>query len=553
MLPGLPRGDALTKLTQIQFGGYNHNLYAGDGEIYDMHNMTGDFAPVLSPREPRLLIKELSKPNGVFAKDGLMWVDGADVYYKGVKVGTATDSPKTFGELGAYIVILPDKKYYNILTGVFGSIEASASSVTGGVTFSNGALYGVETNANTLVAASVDFNAYFKAGDAITISGCTVHPENNKTPIVREISSDGHTLSFYANVFTLDGTAGSPVAYTEPGAITFERNMPALDFICSNENRLWGCKGDEIFASKMGDIFNWNVFDGLASDSWTVPVGSEGDFTGCVSYIGYPMFFKDGAIYKVLGTEPSNFETSASFSSGVQDGSGRSLTAAGDMLFYLSRNGVMSYTGSMPVRRYEMFGGVLYTDGVSGSDRRKYYISMLDEGASPHLFVFDTERGLWHREDDARPIGFAYHDSNLYMLCDDGCLWTIGNIMNPPAEVLETESVEWSVEFADFSEGAPEKKGVTKFYMRLEMDEGATAELLIRYDSAGEWLRIWRRSADSELSYPLLPKRSFTVPIIPRRADHFRLRLTGEGGCKIYGMTRELYLGSTQRSLRGRH
>jgi hypothetical protein len=544
MLPGMPRGSGLSKLTQVQFGGYNHNLYAGDGELYDMRNMTSDYAPVLSPREPRLLIRELARPRGIFAKDGLMWVDGTEVYYKGELVGTVSDSDKSLAELGAYIVIMPDKKYLNILTGEFGSMEASVTSGAGTVTFKNGTLYGIATNANSLTASGIDFNGVFKERDAVTISGCTVHTENNKTPIIREISSDGHTLAFYANAFTLDGTAGSPVAYTEPGAITFERKMPDLDFICSNENRLWGAKGDEIFASKLGDIFNWNVFDGLDSDSWTVTVGSEGDFTGCVSYIGYPMFFKDGAIYKVLGSAPSNFETSASFSSGVQPGSGRSLAIAGDALFYLSRNGVMSYTGSMPTRRYEMFGGVLYTDGVSGSDRRKYYISMLDETGAPHLFVYDTERGLWHREDESRALGFAYHDSNLYMLCDDGGLWLIGNVMEPPADILQTETVEWSVETADFSEQAPEKKGVTKFYLRLEADEGAQFEIWVRYDSAGEWSRIWEQTATQ--------KRSFTVPIIPRRADHFRLRLSGVGGCKVYSLTRELYLGSTNRSLRGK-
>jgi hypothetical protein len=546
MLPGLPRGSGLTKLTQVQFGGYNHNLYAGDGAIYDTRNMTGDYAPVLSPREPRLLLRELERPNGIFAKDGLMWVDGTDVFYKGASVGTVEDSRKTFAELGAYIVILPDKAYLNILTGEFGSIEASVAASS--VLFTNGTLYGVATNANSLTVSSVDFNDYFKAGDAVTISGCTVHSENNKTPIVREISSDGHTMAFYANVFTLNGTVTAPVAYTEPGPVTFERKMPDLEFICSNENRLWGCKGDEIFASKMGDIFNWYVFDGLASDSWTVPVGSEGDFTGCVSYIGYPMFFKDGAIYKVLGTEPQNFETSASFSSGVQPGSGGSLAVSGDMLFYLSRNGVMSYTGSMPTRQYEMFGGVLYTGGVSGSDRRKYYISMLDEGGSPHLFVFDTESGLWFREDETRALGFAYHDGNLYMLCDDGRLWIVGNVMSPPDDIIETERVEWSVEFADFSEQAPEKKGVTKFYMRLEADEDAAVDLWIRYDSVGEWSSVWTTEDRTERQQ----KRSFTVPIIPRRADHFRLRLTGTGDCKVYGITRELYLGSTLRSLRGR-
>jgi hypothetical protein len=543
MLPGMPRASGLRKMTQVSFGGYNHNLYAGDGEIYDMRNMTSDYAPVLSPRPPRLLYRELTRPNGIYAKDGLMYADGTDLYYKGEIVGEVEDSVKTFGELGAYIVILPDKAYYNILLGEFGHIEASVTSAEGGVTFKNGTIFGIAAERNTLAAPDIDFDEFFKARDAVTISGCTVHPENNKTAIIREISDDGHNLIFYENTFTLDGTIPSPVAYTEPGEIALSRDMPDLDFICSNENRLWGCAGDEIFASKLGDIFNWYSFDGLASDSWSVAVGSEGDFTGCVPYTGYPIFFKEGAIYKVFGTEPTNFTASASFSTGIQDGSGGSPAVAGDILFYLSRNGVMSYSGGMPLRKYEAFGDALYTGGVAGSDRRKYYISMLDKAGAPHLFVYDTERGLWHREDESRAVGFAYCDENLYMLCDDGRLWMVGNIKEPPDGAEGGERVEWSVEFADFSEQAPEKKGVTKFYLRLEAEQDTEAELWIRYDSAGGWERIWGQTATQ--------KRSFTAPIIPRRADHFRLRLTGAGGCKIYGLTRELYVGSTARSLRG--
>ena len=43
--------DNIQKRQQTAFGGYNHRLSAGDGEIYDMENMTSDFFPLLSPRK----------------------------------------------------------------------------------------------------------------------------------------------------------------------------------------------------------------------------------------------------------------------------------------------------------------------------------------------------------------------------------------------------------------------------------------------------------------------------------------------------------------------
>ena len=39
-------------------------------------------------------------------------------------------------------------------------------------------------------------------------------------------------------------------------------------------------------------------------------------------------------------------------------------------------------------------------------------------------------------------------------------------------------------------------------------------------------------------------KRSFYLPIVPRRCDHFRIRMTGSGGCRLYSLVREVYTGS---------
>ena len=47
-------------------------------------------------------------------------------------------------------------------------------------------------------------------------------------------------------------------------------------------------------------------------------------------------------------------------------------------------------------------------------------------------------------------------------------------------------------------------------------------------------------------------KRSFYLPIIPRRSDHFRIRFSGTGGWRLYSLVRESYSGSELKSTRGR-
>lgn len=520
-LPAMKYSDGIGKTMQVKFGGYHHSLAAGDGELYDMGNLASLCYPLLSPRPKRRLLTTLATANGIFGRDKLCWVDGTGFYYDGVLKGTVADSIKSFAALGACIVIFPDKKYFNTATDTFGSLE---STYTGAATFQDGTLYGEAAEANTIYCSGVTWSDYFNAGDAVTISGCTSHTGNNKTPVIREI--DGEEMHFYENVFE-NGTES---------AVTIKRAVPDMLYLCENENRLWGCKNDTIYASKLGDPFNWNVFDDLATDSWSVDVGSAGNFTGCVSYLGYPVFFKPGNICKVYGSIPSNFKTMGSATLGIAEGSWLSPAIAGETLFYLSRNGPVAYTGGIPSPVNEAFGTDRYNDGIGGSDGLKYYLSMKDQNNVWQIFVYDTHLGLWHREDSMQVLGFA-HTDNLYFLNDEGEIWITGNIIDPPeASTEETGDVAWYAEFGDFTDGSPNKKGVSKIGLRLELDTGATLTAYIKFDSETTWTTVKALAAGT--------KRSVTLPIIPRRGDHYRLKLAGTGGCRIYSMTRELYKGS---------
>lgn len=538
-LPRAKYSDGIVKRKQIKFGGMNHSRGAGDGEIWDMKNLSSDHYPLLATRAPRLKYRTLAAPGGLFSWDGLCWVDGTSFYFRGEEKGRVAKGEKTFASMGAYVVIFPDKCYYNVDTGEFGSMEAKWTGNE--LTFSDGLLYGEAAEANAIECEGVNWADYFNTGDAVTIAGCTANPGNNMSIIIRAI--DGDKLYFYEHSFTL-GADGA--AYTENGDMTIIRSVPDLKYMCENENRLWGCTDTTIYASKLGDIFNWNVYDGLDTDSYAVDTGSAGTFTGCVSYPGYPTFFKEDKIYKVYGSVPSNFEVIGSATLGLAAGCGRSLAVAGETLFYLGRNGVMAYTGGIPQPMGAAFGLKRFKNAVGGSDGLKYYISMQDESGAWGLYVYDTQKGLWHKEDSSHITHFARWAGNLYMLTDQGELWIAGNAQDPPDDVQQEDPVEWFAEFADFTEEDPNKKGVSKIQIRLELEEGATVQVFLMFDSDGEW-----RQVNGALGEGV--KRSYYLPVVPRRSDHYRLKLVGTGGCRIFSLVREYYTGSELRSKAGRN
>ncbi len=518
-LPKMPYGDGIRKSVQVKFGGYNHTAAAKDGQIYDMKNMSGEEYPLLSVRRKRHKVRTLTKPNGLYAQDGLCWVDGTGFYVNGVLKGSVADSRKRFASLGAYIVIMPDKVYYNRLTGEFGGME---SVWTGSARIQDGLYAGEAAKANTIYAAGANWKSRFRVGDGVEIQGSS-HAQNNKTSIIREI--EGDFLRFYENVFVT--TVGNE-------NLTIRRSVPEMDFICENENRLWGCKGSMIYASKLGDIFNWNVFDGVATDSFAVTVGSAGDFTGCTRFLGYPCFFKEDLIYKVYGSKPSNFQVMNSASLGVMAGSSESIAIASEKMFYFSRAGIMVYSGGIPQEISKEFGEVAYKGAVAGSDGRRYFVSLKEAGGKSVLFVYDPRVGLWHKEDETEVVAFAY-DKGLYFLDSRGNLW-LSTRATEEQEGVPEDRLESMVEFADFEEASPNRKGTSKLQVRMELFPGAVVSIFMQFDSSGEWQKVKECRAER--------KRSFYIPIIPRRSDHYKIRFEAVGEWRLHSLTRENYTGS---------
>ncbi len=246
------------------------------------------------------------------------------------------------------------------------------------------------------------------------------------------------------------------------------------------------------------------MFDGLSTDSYSVPVGGAGDITGMVSFLGYPVIFKPDGIFKVYGSRPTNYQVTPSARLGVAEGSGTSVAVAGEVLFYLSKSGIVSYSGGIPSSISEPFGEARYKNAVAGSDGLKYYVSMQDDKDDWHLFVYDTQSRLWHKEDDLQAIGFAYAEDNLYCLADDGKIWAMGNAAI--SEGIAEDSVEWFAEFGGFTEQEPNKKGVTKLRIRAELAKNSTMTVKIKFDNE-EWTPIRTVSA--------MKKSSFSIPVIP--------------------------------------
>lgn len=443
-----------------------------------------------------------------------------------VNVGAVTPVDKTFVSFGSRAIFFPDKRYYDTATDTLGSLEAEWSGVA---SIADGTYAGSPATLNSIVSTRQSFP--FALGDAVSIEASG---DSLGTYIIREISDDAKTLRFYENTFT---EAKTDVT------VKLKRSVPELDYVCEVGNRLWGCKGDTIYASKLGDATNWNSFDGISTDSWSITVQSAGDFTGCAAYLGMPIFFKERMIYKVYGDEPSEFQLIDTATLGIDEGSAQSAVTAGEVLFYISRDGVVAYSGGIPSAASEAFGNMVVRDGVAGSDGVRYYLSAVNERGEHVLLVFDSSSGMWHKEDDSEAVGFAAEGDVLYMLRRSGELYAVRYGSDVPSE-WETEVVESECIFAPYtSSGETGKKGIGRVTVRCELCDRATDVLhaYIRYN--GRNPDAINRADSWESLGELVPigTNSLSLTFVPKRCDSFQLRFKGRGAWRVYAITREFY------------
>lgn len=504
MLPFLNEGNQATKRYIINFLGLNLSEDYTEGEFSHCENISSVHFPCITQRFGRTAEGNFSSPTGLHAKGGLFVIDGTNAVYKGEIVGQVTAGKKQTVTVGKYIIIFPDKKYYDTDEGVWGDMETSWEA-TGSLSFTDSAI----------TTTGEDFP--FREGDAVTISGCTTNPANNKTVIIRGV--EGQTLSFYENTFT---------AGEEEGAVSIKREVPDLDFICESNYRLWGTMGDSIYGSKYGDPFNFQVFDGLSGDSYYIQVASEGEFTGCAAYSSHICFFKENTLHKLYGSKPSNFQLVTSQAYGVQAGCEKSICAMNETLFYKGVGGVYAYTGGVPELISTKFGTVKFSEACAATDGERYYISMRS-GADWGLYVYDVRRDLWLREDSLHCVDMAFHEGYVYLLEADGALYKVDS-------EASREDIEWSATLCPFTETMNERKGYSKFHLRLELAAGAWLIVEIKRDKAPRWEKVFVTHKEKA--------RTVSIPIIPARCDCVEIRLRGKGECMPRTLIREFFVGS---------
>lgn len=595
--PTLREVSRYREMTTV-FGGYNHQISCSEGQFFDMKNMSSKYFPVLSPRQNRGIVKRFSNPQGILDKEDLWWIDDKVLYRNGEAmtldgVSLTDDVPKTLAKMGAYIIIMPDKVWcktntedtslecgymeseVNLEKGTeitFSICEASGKviewhdadyyktnepkdgnymmSVT-----SNGKpslkVYSATTSiwmtvASTYVQISASgIGKGFEKEDGVKITTNIATDSLDNIFVNKEDDGEHYSINTYIvdktdNSITIPGIYNGRLTPFEDMTLLIERKVPEMAYITECNNRLWGCSkdGHEIYCCKLGDVKNWNCFRGSSTDSWAATIGSDGQFTAAITYLGYPIFFKEDCLIKVSVSATGGHQTKETRCRGVQNGSSGSLCILNETLYYKSTTGICGYNGSLPYSISDELGDVNYYDAVSGTMGDKYYISMRDKKNLYSMFVYDAKNGIWCKEDNTQALVFCKYKDDLYYIDKkDNTMKSVGGTLLYDIPEKDTEkNFSWYVESGPIGYSSPDNKYVGRINLRITLEFGTNVDFFLQYDSCGEWEHKFNMSGTGT--------RTFSIPIIPKRCDHFKYKITGNGGCKIHSVTKTVEEGS---------
>lgn len=545
-----------------------------NGEMVEMTNMSSDNTPYSSPRPSRATtVTGITAPSKLFDDELKMgYIADGKFIYDGVDKG----------ECGATTAVLPyDNKIFcypaNKVYDVLANTLTTPSSALACTNFSD------KKTVDNHLSNLNDEVALFKLTNAINVTGFTnltinyqgISPDtirleifNGATALTR-LFDNGVWPPLYYNNYTLPTNATSVKVYFGYNHISYnsgyyyeykvdssdlarknadlaktvattskvwlstttypaEGGVPTIEYATEFNNRIFAVEGNNIYASALGDFADWTTFvddDGnpAATGAFVTDVGSVGRFNGIVTYKDRVVITKEDYVYELYGNRPP-FTIKQICQTGCIDG--RSIIEVNSILFWLGRAGIYQYTGGQP-RIMSQKLNETFTQGVAGTDGRKYYCSLYN-GTVWRLYVYDTFNGLWHIEDNIEIKDFTLFDGSLLALTSTGDILKFNS---------GSERVEWSFETQDYTFGIAETKNVSKVLIRADMQPQTNLDVYVKINN-GDFERVANYSADNQTTF------DFKVRI--KKCDTFALKFKGIGNVKILDVHAKVNVGTSK-------
>ncbi|NMD37639.1 MAG: hypothetical protein GYA87_03030 [Christensenellaceae bacterium] len=530
------------------FNGLAHPIKAKNNQFVQSLNMSPHNYPALSTRPPLYKIASHATATQLFAHDALIEIRDNSLYYKNAALATLSPGKKQIVSMGGNIIIFPDKLIYSPQNHSVTQLEAqfiSQGSVSLSLAQEDGTIYQInyvdhiqpttalpgETwlnlNTNTLhqydgqaqefveltsvfVALSVQgIGVQFKVGDAVQVSGIEEQQGEslNGSRILCHVSE---------NTIVFNGILNSPRYHT---TITVSRTLPDMDNICVWNNRLWGSKGHEVFASKLGDPCNFYVFNGISTDSFAMTLDNKQPFTALHVFDDELLLFCEDEIFKISGNRPANYRVSRNIALGVERNSPQSLCQIGNSLYYVSSQGVCSYRHSA-----ELVDTYLNSPDWRGAIAFALGGNLMLCTKNDGIYVYSTEYRNWYRWSDITVLSAIAINGRAYIVDDENNIYCTDNSNGG----IEETNLPWFAETADIALRLPDNRFIDRLELNIKGQGSYGVDISFDTIDNPEWKTIREGNFSENINT--------RIAINTKNFHHVRLKIRGIGSATILSL-----------------
>ena len=180
--------------------------------------------------------------------------------------------------------------------------------------------------------------------------------------------------------------------------------MPPLNAAVQHFERLYGICGDTLYVSCAGQCTNFTEGEDNQpiTAGWRTVTSDSSGFTAITSFDGKVVVFTENSMMTVRGTE---LPFSLSYEGDFGCASGEMLATSGGSLYFISRDGVMMYSGNS-VKNIGLPLGTGFDPSYAKLSATNGMV-MLFSGNEGMIYYYDTESGQWISGMRAGEVCFA--------------------------------------------------------------------------------------------------------------------------------------------------
>ncbi len=543
-IPSLPS----TPLSLSTFHGLAHPLKAQTSQFTQTLNMSAHNYPAVSRRPPLYKLSTHNTSTQLFAHNSLLQLRDNSLYYKNSALASLSPGKKQILSMGGNIIIFPDKLIYSPQTHTVKNLEATYTNPNNTMLSfaqADGSPYTINhigqtpptnpsngqtwLNVNTNVLTQYDaqsetflpiselyvalsapgIGAPFNVGDGVNISGIT--QQNGESLLGSRILTHVST-----NLIVFNGVLNAP---RSQNAISISRSLPDVDNICVWNNRLWACKGHELYASKLGDPSNFYFFNGLSTDSFALTLDNKQPFTSMYVFDDELLLFCEDEIFKISGNRPANYRVSRNIALGVEHNSPQSICQIDNKLYYVSSQGICRYHHSI-----DIVDSSLSPPNWQGAIAFPLKDNLMLCTKTDGIYSYNTIHQIWYKWSNLNVTSAIALNGSAYIVDDKNNIYCTDNSNDG---IMET-NIPWLFQTSDIALKLPNNRFVDK--LELNMQGTGSYQISLAFDTNQN--PTWKPLTQGEFTQNINKR----ITIRNHNFHHIRLSLQGIGDVTLISL-----------------